>query len=174
MAFDTARRKTVDVLFLKERHGDERSEPDWDREWEGQVVLSHISTARGRVGLLFPGSFTPTSVEVEQVVKGRCLLVGTHFEELTLVFINIYASINGAERKSFLDKVSSTLKCCVRRIFQSWVGDFNCTECEFLDRNHAEAHPGSQHALKRLVHSQGLVEVRRRIPAECRPTHDPA
>ena len=25
--------------------GNEQSEPDWDREWEGQVAINHITTA---------------------------------------------------------------------------------------------------------------------------------
>ena len=29
----------MDVMFVQEKHSDERTESDWDREWEGQVVL---------------------------------------------------------------------------------------------------------------------------------------
>ena len=81
LVFDLARRKNIDVMFVQETHSDERTESDWDREWEGQVVLSHMSTAHGGVGLLFSRAFILTSLEVEQVVKGRCLLVKAKFEE---------------------------------------------------------------------------------------------
>lgn len=74
LVFDTARRKNVDVLFLQETHSDESKEADWIKEWEGQVVLSHNTTLSGGVGFLFSRAFNPTSLEVEQVVKGRCLL----------------------------------------------------------------------------------------------------
>ena len=47
-------------------------------------------------------------------------------------------------------------------------GDFNCTEDAILDRNHAEPHPASQHALKQLVRSHGLVDVWRRMHPDCR------
>lgn len=45
----TAWRKNVDVLFLQEMSSDEQNELDWDKAWEGQVLLSHISTASGGV-----------------------------------------------------------------------------------------------------------------------------
>ena len=57
-------------------------------EWEGQVVLSHMSTAHGEVGLLFSRPFFPTSLEGEQVVKGRGLLVRARFDQRMLIFIN--------------------------------------------------------------------------------------
>jgi hypothetical protein len=47
-------------------------------------------------------------------------------------------------------------------------GDFNCTENATLDRNHAEPHPASQHALRQLVYSHSLVDVWRRTHADCR------
>ena len=55
------------------------------------------------------------------MVTGRCVLVKAHFHERTLVFINIYAPINGAERKGFLEKVSTRLnRCCLEDCFNIW------------------------------------------------------
>lgn len=155
--FDTARRKNIE-----ETHSDESKEADWAREWEGRVVLS------GGVGFLFSTAFNPTSLEVEQVVKGRCLLAKAQCNEHTLVFINIYAPTNGAERKSFLERVKTRLDCCGSEVFLFLGGDFNCTECEYLDGNHAEPHPASQCALRQLVSSHGLVDVWRRMHTDCR------
>lgn len=47
-------------------------------------------------------------------------------------------------------------------------GDFNCTQYDFLDHNHAEPNPASQHSLKQLLYSLGLVDVWRRIHTGCR------
>uniref|UniRef100_A0AAQ4RMD0 Reverse transcriptase domain-containing protein n=1 Tax=Gasterosteus aculeatus aculeatus TaxID=481459 RepID=A0AAQ4RMD0_GASAC len=55
-----------------------------------------------------------------------------------------------------------------RRIFYFWGGDFNCTENDLKDRNHAEPHPASQRVLRQLVQSYGLVDVWRRMHADCR------
>ena len=132
LVFDLVRRKNIDVMFVQEPHSDERTELDWDREWEVQVVLSHMSTAHGGVGLLFSKAFIPTSLEVEQVVKGRCLLVKAKFVEYALIFINVYTPISGAERKSFLHKVTTTLNRYSSEEFLILGGDFNCTVCEFL------------------------------------------
>ena len=38
-----------------------------------------------------------------------------------------------------------------------------CKVYEFLDRNHTEPHPGPQHALRQLGHSQGLVDAWSRL-----------
>lgn len=56
--------------------------------------------------------FTPSSLEEEQVVEGRYLLVKAKFDTCILVFMNIYVPNNGAKRKSFLEKVNSRLNSC--------------------------------------------------------------
>ncbi|TWW57318.1 Transposon TX1 uncharacterized 149 kDa protein ORF 2 [Takifugu flavidus] len=50
------------------------AQADWEKEWEGQVLLSHNTTLSGGVGLLFSRGFTPSSLEVEHVVRGQCLM----------------------------------------------------------------------------------------------------
>ena len=146
LVLDTARSKRIDVLFLQEVHSDQSIEGDWEKEWEGQVALSHNTTLSGGVGILFSRRFTPSSLEVEPVVQGRCLLVRAKFDTYTLVLVNIYAPNNGPERKRFFETVNSKLNCCGPEDFLFLGGDFNCTEAEFLDRNHAEPHPVSQHS----------------------------
>lgn len=47
LVFDTAQMKHIDVLFLQEIHRDECNEADWNKEWEGKVVLSHNTTLSG-------------------------------------------------------------------------------------------------------------------------------
>ncbi|TWW53508.1 Transposon TX1 uncharacterized 149 kDa protein ORF 2 [Takifugu flavidus] len=59
----------------QETHSDCGIEADWEKEWEGQVLLSHNTTLSGGVGLLFSRGFTLSSLEVEHVVRGRCLMV---------------------------------------------------------------------------------------------------
>ncbi|TWW77456.1 Transposon TX1 uncharacterized 149 kDa protein ORF 2 [Takifugu flavidus] len=80
----------------KETHSDRGIEADWEKEWEGQALLSHNTTLSGGVGLLFSRGFTASSLEVEHVVRGRCLLK-TRLQNHSLVFINIYAPIIGQE-----------------------------------------------------------------------------
>ncbi|TWW54634.1 hypothetical protein D4764_0192100 [Takifugu flavidus] len=130
LVFDTAKRKRIDVLFLQETDSDCGIEVDWEKEWEGQVLLSHNTTLSGGVGLLFSRGFTPSSLEVKHVVRGRCLMVKACLQNHSLVFINIYAPTN--------------------------------------DRNHAEPHPASQHCLRQLAYSHGLVDVWRRMYADSR------
>ena len=166
--YETAKIKQVDVLFLQETHSDEGNEADWRREWEGEVILSHNTSLSGGVGFLLSKAFTPVSLEVEHFIEGRLLLVKAGYDAFTAVFINVYAPTIGAERKVFLDKLSDVLNGCATEDFLFLGGDFNCTENEVLDRNHAEPHPASQHALRQLVSAYGLVDVWRRMHADCR------
>ncbi|TWW61013.1 Transposon TX1 uncharacterized 149 kDa protein ORF 2 [Takifugu flavidus] len=73
LVFDTAKRKRIDVLFLQETHSDCGIKADWEKEWEGQVLLSHNTTLSGGVGLLFSRGFTPLSLEVEHVDTRRSI-----------------------------------------------------------------------------------------------------
>ncbi|TWW74498.1 hypothetical protein D4764_14G0005010 [Takifugu flavidus] len=109
----------------KETHSDRGIEADWEKEWEGQALLSHNTTLSGGVGLLFSRGFTPSFLEVEYVLRGRCLLLKAHLQNHSLVFINIYAP----------------------------------TIESVLDHDHAEPHPASQHCLRQLAYSHGLVDV---------------
>lgn len=71
----------------------------------GRVVLSHKSTNSAGVAVLFAKSFTPVSFEVEEVVEGRMMVVKTIYEQLKLVFINVYAPTSGLDRVDFLSTV---------------------------------------------------------------------
>lgn len=141
LVFDATRMKHIDVLFLQEIHSDECNKADWDKDWEGQVALSHnTTTVNIRVGFLFSRSFAPFSR------GGTC----------TEVEMSAY----------FQPEVCFSFELLQFR------GDFlllfflNCTE-SILDRNHAEPHPASQHSLKQLVYSHGVVDVWRRTETEC-------
>ncbi|TWW74340.1 Transposon TX1 uncharacterized 149 kDa protein ORF 2 [Takifugu flavidus] len=60
----------------KETHSDRGIEADWEKEWEGQALLSHNTTLSGGVGLLFSRGFTPSSLEVEHVKKSDFTCLG--------------------------------------------------------------------------------------------------
>ena len=166
--FDTALRQKVDVLFLQETHSDFKNETEWRREWGGEVILSHHTHVSGGVGFLLSKAFKPNSLEVQSIVDGRLLVLRAQFDHFKAVFINLYAPTVGAERKQFLSKVNDVLNGCTTEDFLFLGGDFNCTEDATLDRNHAEPHPASQHALRQLVHTHGLVDIWRRVHPDSR------
>ena len=117
MVYEVVNVKKIDVLFLQETHSDSANMIDWSREWGGRVILSHSSTSSGGVGMLFSTSFCPITVEVEQVVEGRLLVVKATFKNYNMVFINLYAPTRGADRKTFLDTVSFSLSKCASEDF---------------------------------------------------------
>lgn len=51
--FDRAWMKFIPVLFLQAIDSDASKEADWDKEWEGKVVLSHNTILSGGVCFLF-------------------------------------------------------------------------------------------------------------------------
>lgn len=120
----------------------------------------------GGVGLLFSRGFTPSFLEVEHLVKGRCMLVKARLQKHTLVFINIYAPTYGTQRKSFLDKVCMRLNGCGAEEFLWGMGIL--TAQYFFDRNNAEPHPASQYSLRQLIYSHVLVDVWMRMHPENR------
>uniref|UniRef100_A0A3B5PV23 Reverse transcriptase domain-containing protein n=1 Tax=Xiphophorus maculatus TaxID=8083 RepID=A0A3B5PV23_XIPMA len=165
LVYQMLNQKRIDVIFLQETHSDLLIEADWRREWRGEVILSHGTSKNAGVGFVFSKAFIPLSIETEHVIQGRCLLVKMKFDFFNMVFINIYAPIVNAEKKCFYEKIGERLENCETEDYVFIGGDFNCTENEFLDRNHAEPHPAAQHVLKQLVSSHSLVDVWRRMHA---------
>lgn len=75
--------KQIDVMMVQETHSDECSnETDWKKEWEEEVILSHLSNSKGGV--------LPNSVFLRQILedkrKGRLVVVKAKFELYTVRF----------------------------------------------------------------------------------------
>ena len=143
--------KKVNVAMLQETHSDTLNGTDWRREWDGEVVLSGLSSTSAGVAVLFAKDVIPKSHTVEERVKGRLLVVRANFELFNLVFINVYAPNSGPARVQFLNELSAVLSECEPEEFLFLGGDFNCTQNDELDRNHREPHAASKRAMTQLV-----------------------
>ncbi len=163
MLYEFINQKSVDVMFIQETHSDKRNEVDWKREWGGQLFLSHKSSMSGGVAILFSKNVTPVSYEFVEIEKGRFLKVIVKFEKKCIVFLNIYAPNNGAERVLFLNLVNTTLKSLNTDDFLVLGGDFNCTENDKVDRNHLEPHVASQKVITQLVQTFDLCDIWRNM-----------
>ena len=122
------------------------------------MILSHKSSVSGGVGILFARSFVPFSFKVTEIIPGVLLKVQAEFENIKLVFLNVYAPTNGVDRVAFLNILDDVLKSCGDD-FMFLGGDFNCTENPTLDRNHPEPHPASRRRLKQLTQTNELSDV---------------
>ena len=67
--FGFVRQKSFNVMLVQETHSDFLNETDWRREWDGEVVLSHLSRTSGGVALPFSKIFLPKSHVVEEIVS---------------------------------------------------------------------------------------------------------
>lgn len=72
--FEFIKQKHIDVTFVQESHSDLKNEVDWKKEWDGQIILSHMSSNSGGVAVLFSKKSLPISYEIEEIVKGRFFL----------------------------------------------------------------------------------------------------
>ena len=117
----------------------------------------------GGVGITFSKSFTPDSLEVEEVVEGRLLVVRAEVEQFYFVFMNVHAPVSGPDRVRFFKVLDTVLRKVQFDEFLFLGGDFNCTENDVLDRNHLEPHSASQRALRQLLQTHDLCDVWRRL-----------
>uniref|UniRef100_A0A674NVB8 exodeoxyribonuclease III n=1 Tax=Takifugu rubripes TaxID=31033 RepID=A0A674NVB8_TAKRU len=137
--------KRLSVTFLQETHR--------------QLFLSHRSSNSGGVGILFSRDFVPLSSAVEEPVPGRLLKITTVFENVKLVFVNVYAPTAALDRLLLLNEIEKVVAGCNNNEFLFLGGDFNCTENPLLDRNHPEPHLPSKSTLTKLVQARELCDV---------------
>lgn len=76
------------------------------------MCLSHKSNNSGGVGILFAKDFIPISVDIEEIIKGRLLKINACFENVKLIFINVYAPTVGTERVIFLNILDNVIRNC--------------------------------------------------------------
>lgn len=161
--FELIKLKRFNVMMVQETHSDTLNETEWRREWEGEVILSHLSRTSGGVALLFSKDFIPKSYALEEIIKGRLMVVRAKYELFTMVFINAYAPNVGPARVMFLNELNTILNQCGPEDYLFLGGDFNCTENDQLDRNHIEPHIASKRAMKQLVETHHLIDIWREI-----------
>lgn len=147
--------KNVDISFVQETPSCIDNEVDWQREWDGTVIMSRKSAG---VAIVFSRSFIPLSNEVEEVIAGRLMKVSVNYERKTMILINVYAPANTKERMLVLEELSDTLARCESVDFHFSAGDFNCT-INNLDRNHVEPHIASRNKLASIVETFDLADV---------------
>lgn len=157
--YELLKLKKVNVAMLQETHSDTLNGTDWRREWDGEVVLSALSSTSAGVAVLFARGFIPKSHTVEERIKGRLLVVRANYELFNLVFINIYAPNSGPARVQFLNELSAVLSECESEEFLFLGGDFNCTQDDELDRNHREPHAASKRAMTQLIATHSLSDI---------------
>ena len=150
--------KALDVIFLQETHSDVENESDWRKQWPGEVILSHKASNSGGVGVLFSKGFRPCSFSVEEIMCGHIIKIKVQYENVNLIFINVYAPVLAVERMTFLNLLCDVIQDCTDD-FLFLGGDFNCTENPTLDRNHLEPHPASSARLRRLMEGCELKDV---------------
>jgi len=159
---NTMNQKKLDVLFLQETHSDKTNADEWAKEFKGLSFFSHKSSISGGVAILFANSFTPSTIETEEVVNGRLLKIRAHVENHIFIFICVYAPTLPAERMVFLHTLCETLDKCNSEEHLFLGGDFNCVESD-MDRNHVEPHLLSRKRLIQLIKTNDLCDVWRSL-----------
>ncbi len=47
LLFELIKQKNLQVTFVQETHSDGFNEVEWRKEWEGEVLFTHMSSTRG-------------------------------------------------------------------------------------------------------------------------------
>lgn len=71
-------------MLVQASHSATLNQTDWKPEWEGEVILSHLSKTSGGVVLLFSKNVLPESCVMEEKVKGRLMVDRAKYEFLPL------------------------------------------------------------------------------------------
>lgn len=51
--YELMKLKHMNVLMVQETHSDCLNETDWKRDWDGEVILSHLNRASGGLAAFF-------------------------------------------------------------------------------------------------------------------------
>lgn len=151
--------KGLSVTFLQETHSNCKNEVNWGLWWKGDYILSHGTNLSAGVAVLFSPTLNVKILSKQEVVPGRFLIVKAEISNLNFLFVNIYASNVGAERKLFFAKLESIIKEESDDFFIVVGGDWNCTIDFVLDRNGEEPHAQSASCLANVLKKLSLSDV---------------
>ncbi len=152
----------VNVVFLQETHSNDENEIEWNRWWEGNLVLSHGTNNSAGVAILFKKGLSVNILYTEEIVKGRVLLLKIEYGEHVFVLMNVYAPNNGLERIRVFDQLHKALQKFDDNIWLVLGGDWNCTINFLIDRNGEEPHSRSSESLLNIMGKYDLIDVWRR------------
>lgn len=157
MVSELFRIKKVDIVFLQETHSNTENESEWDRWWEGKCVLSHGTNLSSGVAILFSKNINVNILVVEEVVKGRVLLVHIEYKGTVFVLINVYAPNIGLERLEVFMKLKNAIQKIGDQVCVIIGGDWNCTVDFIIDRNGEEPHNESSVVLLKMIKELNLI-----------------
>lgn len=154
--------KKINVAFLQETHTSLDNESEWSRSWEGKSALSHGTNTSAGIVILFSKEMNVNILAVEEIVKGRILLVKMEYEGSVFVLINVYAPSNGPERVSYFLKLRNAIQKIDDNVCTIIGGDWNCTIDFIVDRIGEELHHESSVVLSKILKEFELIYIRRR------------
>lgn len=125
----------INVAFLQETHTSLDNEFEFSRWWEGKSFLSHGTNTSAGIAILFSKEMNVNILAIEEIVKGRILMLNIEYEGSVFVLINVYAPNNGYERVSNFFKLRSAIQKIDDNVCTIIGGDWNCTIDFIIDRN---------------------------------------
>lgn len=101
------------------------------------------------IAILFSKEINVNILVVEEIVKGRILLLMMEYEGSMFVLINVYAPINGPERVRYFVKLRNDIHKSDANVGTFSGGDWNCTVDFIIDRDGEEPHHESSAVLSK-------------------------
>ena len=110
--FEYLKTKMSGIIFLQETHTVPGDQKVWEKEWQGEVMLSSgTSSARG-VAILITKEVTCANIVIEADTNGRYILAKGEFDQQDITLLNVYAPTadKACEQQTFLDKLLPVLE----------------------------------------------------------------
>lgn len=86
----------------------------------GDSVLSHGTNTSDGIAILFSKEMNVNILVVEEIVKGRILLLKVEYEGSVFVLINVYAPNNRSERVKYFLKLRNAIKKIMQCLHHYW------------------------------------------------------
>jgi exonuclease III len=110
--FEYLKTKMSGIIFLQETHTVPGDQKVWEKEWQGEVMLSSgTSSARG-VAILITKEVTCANIVIEADTNGRYILAKGEFDQQDITLLNVYAPTadKACKQQTFLDKLLPVLE----------------------------------------------------------------
>ena len=77
--------------MLQETHATVKTETDWKKQWDDQIMFSHgLSNSRGKT-ILFSENIVTTISNIQRDCCSRFLLIDCNIANKRFIFVNLYA-----------------------------------------------------------------------------------
>ena len=155
--FGFFRSEGYDIICLQETHTTLKDVNVWEREWGGQIVMSHGSSNSRGTAILIAKKRGKILSDVTSHDQGRFNIVRVKLVDLEFTLCNLYGP--NLDDESLFSEISALLNKDVYKHEIMMIGDFNVALDPKMDRkNKTQPHPKVAEAVQTLIQEFRLTD----------------